>query len=222
MQPGLRDVEIAVLVLPPRKQDAAVTTFVVPPAMRAGEPAELRLGLLSGQAERTLRVWAQGGPVDQLVYEQPIDLDPGPAEVSVNAGSLSEGSWAFRAQLAVDGDTRPENNESRAFTIVGPAARVLLVEGTPNEANAVREALLGAGIQVDRQRPQLLPTVADRLQPYEAVVLANVHGADLRRDQMQALKSYVGEAGRGLVLIGGERTFGLGEYADTPWRRPSR
>ena len=72
---------------------------------------------------------------------------------------------------------------------------MLLVEGTPNEANAVREALLGAGIQVDRQRPQLLPTVADRLQPYEAVVLANVHGADLRRDQMQALKSYVGEAG---------------------------
>ena len=94
--------------------------------------------------------------------------------------ALSEGSWAFRAQLAVDGDTRPENNESWAFTIVGPAARVLLVEGTPNEANAVREALLGAGIQVDRQRPQLLPTVADRLQPYEAVVLANVHGADLR------------------------------------------
>ena len=33
---------------------------------------------------------------------------------------------------------------------------------------------------------------------------------------MQALKRYVGEAGRGLVLIGGERTFGLGEYADTP------
>jgi Mg-chelatase subunit ChlD len=217
MQPGLRDVEIAVLVLPPRKQDAAVTTFVVPPAMRAGEPAELRLGLLSPDKQSgTLRVWAQGGPVNQLVYEQPIDLDPGPAEVSVNAGSLSEGSWAFRAQLAVDGDTRPENNESWAFTIVGPAARVLLVEGAPNEANAVREALLGAGIQVDRQRPQLLPTVADRLQPYEAVVLANVHGADLRRDQMQALKSYVGEAGRGLVLIGGERTFGLGEYADTP------
>ena len=217
LQPALRDVQVAVLALPLRQQDAAIAGFAVPPALRSGEPAELRLGLTSPAAQSgTLRVWAQGGTINQLVYEQPLDLPAGPTELTVATGALTEGSWAFKAQLAVDGDPRTENNESWTYTIVGPAARVLLVEGVPNEAGTVRDALDAAGIQVERMRPQQLPVQADRLGAFEAIVLANVHGADLRRDQMQALKRYVAESGRGLVLIGGERTFGLGEYADTP------
>jgi hypothetical protein len=75
LQPALRDVEIAVLALPLRRQDAAIVSFTVPPALRSGEPAELRLGLSSpGALTGTLRVWAQGGTIDQLVYEQPVDL----------------------------------------------------------------------------------------------------------------------------------------------------
>jgi Mg-chelatase subunit ChlD len=217
LQPALRGVEIAVLALPLRQQDAAIASFTVPPALRSGEPAELRLGLISPGAQTgTLRVWAQGGAIDQLVYEQLLELAAGPAEIAVATGALTEGSWAFKAQLAVDGDPRTENNESWAYTIVGPAAKVLLLEGLPDEAGTVRDALDAAGILVERMRPQQLPVLAERLEAYEAVVLANVHGADLRRDQMQALKRYVAESGRGLVLIGGERTFGLGEYADTP------
>lgn len=217
LKPALHDVEVAVLALPPRVQDAAVSGFVVPAALRAGEPAELRLALASPEKQSgTLRVWAQGGSINQVVYERSIELEAGPSEVVVNAGTLPEGSWAFHAALEVPGDSRPENNESWAYTIVGSAARVLLVEGVADEARAVGEALAGANIQVDRLRPAQLPQELERLERYEAVVLANVHGGDLRRDQMQALRRYVAEGGRGLVVVGGERTFGLGDYGDTP------
>jgi hypothetical protein len=56
----------------------------------------------------------------------------------------------------------------------------------------------------------------DRLLPYDSVVLANVSAGDLRKEQMTQLQEFVGEHGRGLVVIGGDRTFGLGDYADTP------
>lgn len=217
LQPALRNVEVAVLALPARVQDAAVTGILVPPALRAGEPAELRLTLAGAEKQSgTLRVWAQGGEIDQLVYEQPIELAGGPTELVVHAGVLPEGSWAFRAALDIPDDSRPENNENWAYTIVGPAARVLLVEGVSNEATIVRDALTGANIAVDVMRPTQLPLQLERLAPYEAVLLVNVHGADLRREQMQVLRRFVAEEGRGLVVVGGERTFGLGDYADTP------
>ncbi|MGH2370814.1 MAG: VWA domain-containing protein, partial [Chloroflexota bacterium] len=217
LDPQLRDVEIAVLALPERLQDTAITGFTVPTALREGEPAEMRLGILSpAKQDGTLRIWAQGGAINQLVYDRPVQLESGPNEVAVNAGQLPKGSWAFRAALDVSGDSRRENNESWAYTIVRDPAQVLLVEGALGEATAVRNALADAKIQVDRLPPQLLPTQMDRLAAYEAVILANVHAADLRPAQMQLLQQYVAERGRGLVVIGGERTFGLGDYADTP------
>lgn len=218
LRPQLRDVEVAVVSLPQRLQDTAITGLAVPPALREGEGAELRVAILSPVSqEGTLRVWAIAGPIQQLLYEQPVQLENGPKEVVVPGGELPKGAWAFHASLSVSGDSLPENNESWAFTIVGEAARVLLVEGTAGEASAFSAALADAKIQVDTLRPQQLPTTQlDPLLAYESVVLANVHGSDLRRDQMAVLQRYVAERGRGLVVLGGDRTFGLGDYAGTP------
>ncbi|HEX2184513.1 MAG TPA: VWA domain-containing protein, partial [Chloroflexota bacterium] len=218
LRPHFRDVEVAVLALPQRLNDVGITGFSVPPVMREGEPAELRLALLSPAAvEGVLRIWAKGGTIEQLVYEQTLQLpSAGPHEVSVNAGTLSKGSWALQAVLDVPGDSQPQNNESWAVTVVQDPARVLLVEGQPGEATALRDTLLEVNIQVDVVRPAQLPTQAPQLARYESVILANVHAADLRREQMQAVQRYVSEQGRGLVVVGGERTFGLGEYTNSP------
>ena len=100
---------------------------------------------------------------------------------------------------------------------------MLLVEGVPNEAGAVRDALVAAGIRVDAAAPAAAPRAGRSAAPYEAVVLANVHGADLRRDQMQALRRFVAEE-----PVGGWCSSGASApsaSASTPtrrWRRPSR
>ncbi len=216
LRPQLRDVEIAVRPLPALVDDTAVTSLTVPPALREGEPASIRLGVYSPISQEGLvRVWAQAGAEQYLLFERQVQLQSGPNEIPIGDSDLSKGSWAIHATLAVDGDSRPENNESWAFTIVGEPARVLLVEGVPDDAAAVRNALAAARIQVDRRRPQQLPAQVEELLSYDSVILSNVHGQDLRKEQMATLQRYVGERGRGLVLIGGERTFGLGDYADT-------
>jgi Mg-chelatase subunit ChlD len=218
----LRDVEVAVRALPQRLQDTAITSFSIAPALREGDPAELRIAIQSpDQQTATLRVWARGGldEVAHLIYERALDLPNGFRELVVDAGTLPKGSWALRAEVAVAQDSRPENNESWAFTIVGEPARVLLVEGVPGEAQALAGALTAARIQVDTRRPEQVPSeeaALDLLLPYESVILANVHAEDLGRDRMELLRRYVADHGRGLVAIGGQRTFGLGEYADSP------
>lgn len=212
-RPQLRDVEVAVLSLPQRLQDTAITSVVAPTAVREGEPGELRLAIASPTDQQgRLRVWAN----DHLIAEQTVDLQNGSKELTVTAGNLPLGFWTFRANLEVDGDSRPENNESWAYTVVRESARVLLVENTPNEAAAVRQALTEAKIGVEAVQPAAMPVELERLARYESIILANVPSGALGRVRMEALERYVAERGKGLVVIGGDQTFGLGEYADTP------
>ncbi|HXI15010.1 MAG TPA: VWA domain-containing protein, partial [Chloroflexota bacterium] len=215
LRPQLRDVEVAVLALPGRLQDTAITSFVVPPAVREGEPTEMRLAMYSAtQQDGTLRVWARGGEFEQLLYEQPIQLETGPREVIVDLGALPKGGWSFKAELAVTSDSRLENNTSWAFTIVGEAPRVLIVSDGSDAA--LRETLQVAKVQLDGVGPTTMPAQIDRLLQYEAIILNNVHAGELGRPRQEALRDYVANYGKGLIVIGGEKTFGLGEYADSP------
>jgi Ca-activated chloride channel homolog len=217
LRPQMRDVEVAVLALPQRLQDTAITTFLVPPALREGEPAEARIALHSAdQQSAALRIWAEAGDISKLLYERTLQLELGPREVVVDLGDLPKGAWAFRAELSVPNDSLPENNQSWSYTVVQDAPRVLLVEGVAGESALVRQSLVDAKVQVDTVAPAQTPAQMDRLLEYEAVVLINVHARDLQRSRMELLRDYVSSHGRGLVVIGGEQTFGEGEYADSP------
>ncbi|HEX2186288.1 MAG TPA: VWA domain-containing protein, partial [Chloroflexota bacterium] len=212
-RPHLQDVEVAVLSLPQRLQDTALTGFVAPSALRDGEPAELRLAISSPTNQQArLKVWAN----DHLISEQTVDLEQGPKEVTVVAGELAAGFWAFRATLEVDGDSRQENNESWAYSVVRGPARVLVVESAPGEAAAIQRVLAEAKVQVESLAPNQVPADVQSLAAYDSIVLVNLPAPALGQARMEALQRYVAERGKGLVVVGGEQTFGLGEYGNTP------
>ncbi len=54
------------------------------------------------------------------------------------------------------------------------------------------------------------------LQGYDLVLLDNVPATDLTQAQMRLLASYVKDFGGGLVMLGGDKSFGLGGYYRTP------
>ena len=54
------------------------------------------------------------------------------------------------------------------------------------------------------------------LHGYESVVLANVPANRLTLPQMRSISSYVQNLGGGLVVVGGERSYGVGRYGRTP------
>ncbi|HEU5314813.1 MAG TPA: VWA domain-containing protein, partial [Chloroflexota bacterium] len=216
LRPQLRDVEVAVLALPARLQDAAITSFTVPPAVREGEPVEIRVSLYSPtQQTARLRLSAEGVEgTTYTIHDEPVSLEKGTVEKVVFVTDLQPAAWGFRAELTAANDSLLENNTSFAYTIVGEKPRVLIVEGSP--APTLRAALAASKIVVDTVHPLALSDRPERLAQYESVVLNNVHANDLGRAKQQALRDLVANYGRGLVVIGGESTFGLGEYADTP------
>ena len=54
------------------------------------------------------------------------------------------------------------------------------------------------------------------LQKYDGVVLSNVSSLKLTRPQMAQIRDYVRDYGGGLIMVGGEESFGLGGYYRTP------
>src|SRR5205085_1947765 len=113
-------------------------------------------------------------------------------------------------------DTILANNEAAAFVNVQGPPHVLLIEGQVGEGQNIVAALQATGINVTVGTANDIPTTLDGLAGYSAVILADVPAVALGTARMQILQSYVRDLGRGLVVSGGQNSYGVGGYADTP------
>ena len=123
---------------------------------------------------------------------------------------LPPGFHLFRVQVEASADTYIQNNEGGSYTVVTGKPRVLLIESEGGETRFLAEALQSAGLEVDVRSTQTAVIDLPTLRGYESVVLANVPAADLSATQMRAITSYVQNLGGGLVVVGGEQSYGVG------------
>jgi Ca-activated chloride channel family protein len=156
-----------------------------------------------------------------------LQLQAGPNRLTIPVELTATGVHRFRAVVQPDSpdtDTLPQNNEGRALTIVEEAERVLVVSesaGASSEADErarelIAEALRSTGVDCREITVDDLPTDAAGLADCAAVILSNVSALSLGRRQQQMLASYVRDQGGGLIVIGGDRAFSVGGYAQTP------
>jgi Mg-chelatase subunit ChlD len=160
----------------------------------------------------TLHLLIDGG----LAATQQVNLEPGDNRFLVPVEPLPAGHHVFQLQMEADADTLAENNTGGAYVVVTGPASVLLVETSPDEGSFLGDALRANGVQVDEKDPQSAPLDGADLRNYAAVVLANIPASALSQDQMAALQDYVRNFGGGLLVTGGDQSFGPGGYARTP------
>jgi Ca-activated chloride channel family protein len=223
--PALRSVEISSRTVPARLDDVAVAALDVDPVLHDGEGTDARVVVQSPAPGRvTLRVWARPAPdgptgaadLGSLVFDRSFEVDQGPTEVAVPLGRLERGAWVFRAEVEASGDPVPANNVAVAHAVVAESGRVLVVEGETGNATNVAAALRSARVVVDVTTPAAMPETVDGLARYDAMVLVDVPATALSTATMTSIKSAVADRGRGLIVAGGEHTFGQGEYSGTP------
>ena len=70
-------------------------------------------------------------------------------------------------------------------------------------------------MQVDVRPPQGMPDALADLQNYELLILSNVPATALSMRQMEVARTYVQDLGGGLIMLGGDQSFGLGGYYKT-------
>ncbi len=92
---------------------------------------------------------------------------------------------------------------------------MLLVESDPDQAKHLTWALEEQNMQVDVRPPRGAPDNLAELQNYDLLVLSNVPATALSLRQMEVARTYVQDLGGGLIMLGGDQSFGLGGYYKT-------
>lgn len=197
--------------------DALISSVELPAAAREGQRLPMRLTVESTAA--TPARLSIAGPDGDIVVEQDVVLVPGVQLLDV---TLPEAPAAFNryvVRLEAPGDARGQNNVAEAFSFVSGRPRVLLVEGSPGEAEPLQRALAAAQVDVAAVAPAAIPTTLAELSAYDTVVLVNVSQRALAAGAAETLESFVRDLGHGLVMVGGPESFGPGGWRDTPVER---
>ena len=163
-------------------------------------------------ASASITVWSD----DTYVGEDVLDLRSGENSVGYSAAFDTPGLHRLEVLLSSPEDTIDANNRYEVFIRVTGRPSLLYVSERGRRSEAFVEALRTQDIEVSTLTTQEIPNTLSGLIEYDAVVLDDVPGFELSLSKMEILESYVRNAGGGLLMIGGDNSFGLGGYYGTP------
>lgn len=206
-------------------RDVQVVRVEAPPTAQAGQTVTVRIVLeATAPVEGSLILRREGEPVD-LNGESPgtsraVSL---PAGQSVHLAQVRLGETPinrFQAIFEADNPAEnmlPDNDRAEAFTATPSKGSSLIVNGRSGQRDsALADILIGAQIPTTVIAPAQLPDDLLSLQNYDLIVLDNVPAYDLTVLQQQLLARFVNDLGGGLIMTGGENSFGAGGWKGSP------
>lgn len=114
-------------------------------------------------------------------------------------------------------DVLPDNDRAESFTATPAKGAVLIVDRHAAQSTGLLDEILRAAkIPVTVLSPGEFPTDLLSLQNYDLIVLDDIAAAELSTAQQQLIARYVTDLGGGLIMAGGENSFGAGGWNNTP------
>ncbi|MFO7173549.1 MAG: VWA domain-containing protein, partial [Bacillota bacterium] len=215
-----RGIPVDVVPLGPEAAaDARLTAVSLPELAYAGEESTLTARIeTDGPLAARLRIYRDGA----LVAERPLRLGPGEWTVTVPVDTGPPGLHRYEVSLDPEdpgGDSIPLNNRLGAVQRVEGPPRVLVLTPDPGAVQPLAAALAAGAAEVEVRTPDRAPADLAGWAAYHAVVLADLPARALTPAAQEQLEAYVRDLGRGLVMTGGPRSFGLGGWEGTPVER---
>lgn len=205
-------IDYVALGIEDRQQEASVVDLRTPDEARVNQPFDMRVIIDSTTAGRgTLEIDRDG----KLVKTVPVTLVEGRNAIVVSDKLDQAGFSRYRATLKLDGDRDNRNNVGMGFVAVRGKPRILVMQEDTNKKE-LANALTKAGIDIDLGGPGGLPTRAEQIQRYDAVVFNDINAASITEQQMKLMQAAVRDSGVGFAMIGGENSFLPGGYYGTP------
>ncbi len=192
--------------------DLAVERIELPPEVGAGEPFQ------SG-------AWVRADSAVEADYELLRDgevlargrrrFEAGLTRIPFRDRLAKAGVAQYRLKLSGHSDRAPENDMGLGAVRVVGQRSVLVVNHDGAEDSLVR-ALRQAAIPVVVAAPESAGLERVALTRHRAVILENVAAERVGGDGMRALREFVLERGGGLLMTGGQASFGIGGWHLSP------
>jgi uncharacterized membrane protein len=204
-------VEVLSVPVPLRTEPEVQLSAVNAPAqVLQGEPFNVEVVVDSNHDDDKGHLEVYRG--DIKVAESALKIKKGENRVALKQTIDAGGLTPLTARLKGYQDTFLDNNSDFALVSAAGKPRILLLESDPDQAKHLTWALEEQNMQVDVRPPRGAPENLAELQNYDLLVLSNVPATSLSLKQMEVARTYVQDLGGGLLMLGGDQSFGLGGY----------
>ena len=196
----------------PAVGDLAVVRVNAPESVQPGE-AFMLTGWVDAASPGTVDVELYRG--DTRIAATRRDLPAGLTRLTFRDRAAEPGALDYRLQLvAAEADPIPENDAGRFIVGVEGDKPLLVVTDAPGQGLA--NLLRAGGLSVQARLPGEVDASLTALSGYSGVVLENVALPDLPAEMPGQLAALVPSTGTGLLMTGGQRSFGPGGYYRSP------
>ncbi|MBI1396000.1 MAG: VWA domain-containing protein [Betaproteobacteria bacterium] len=177
---------------------------------RQQTPLPVRVNVQATQA-MTARVRLAAG--DRVLADTAVRLVPGANPVDFEIALPRRGPAVLAATVHAEGDQFRGNDRAMTGVTVAPRPSVLYVEGMPESAYHLADALRAHHVDVTVVTPRRFEAEFLASDRHDVVVLSDVKGEAIGPRTADALEAFVRERGRGLVFAAGENTHGRDGFA---------
>jgi len=193
--------------------EAYIKALETPPNVALETPFEIRLVVVSTTENQGQLVLVRN---DKILVQESIELQAGINMLSF-ADTLAEpGLYFYKAILNSSEDTFFQNNEGLAFTKGTQKSGILYLTDESGGSKYLTQSLRVQGLDVDQKQIRDIGGTIHEFVNYNAVILDNISARSISFPTMEQIEKYVKDMGGGLIMIGGDKSFGAGHYKKTP------
>ena len=204
---------------PPAEEQApniALQRLGAPQSVAGGEDVDITVAL-----ENTDTRSVQGELIvrenDTVIWQQATTLSPGTSLFTHSLRLTESGLIPVHATFTPHpeaSDAIPYDNQATAWIQVAPTEKILLVSASTKDNRYLAQALTSRGLDVTALALNAKPGSIPAPSGFTSIILNNVAHQQLPSAFTRRLDTYVKNGG-GLVMVGGEKSLGLGRYAGT-------
>jgi Ca-activated chloride channel family protein len=203
-----------------KTSEIRVVGVTVPDDLKVGQPYDVTAEVWSTETQKATLNLQQDEFPNGLEPVKEVELREGKNLIKFKSDAKHAGATTYRLSLTrFERDTERQNNQAVMTAPVKGRPNVLYVEGgilrEPGQAGHLQRALEHENIDVTVRGPNGIPANPKELEKFDLVLVSDVPAHLMGAGQMQALDAYVAQFGGGLIMAGGENSFGSGGYERT-------
>ncbi|AYC29087.1 VWA domain-containing protein [Paenisporosarcina cavernae] len=200
---------------PSLEKDVAITSFDTPTTSSQGEVQTIQVIMQSSEDTTGELVLSLN---DKVLERKTVPLVEGRNAFTFQHTVAETGMLKYEVSFVGSKEAILENNQLTSMTMVEDAPRVLIAYSGEN-ASPIASYLDGNAVVVETIQAKELPYDLTNYLPYDAIIFDNVPGYEVGESKMQVIEQAVKNFGVGFMMVGGDKSFGLGGYFQTPIER---
>jgi len=193
------------------KEEVQLQELNVPKSVNLNEQFEITVNIRSNvNTKAVLQLYSDR----TLTAQKEVELNKGDNRFAFMDNAVNGGMVTYTVEVIADSDTFSQNNLLSSYTYVQDIPEIIMVSESEDACRVLAD-ILKENTRLTVVNPKQVPVELSELLKYDAFILVNVSADSLSNAFLENLKTAVSHQGKGLLVTGGDNSYGPGGYYET-------